>query len=70
MESIKIPPIIRRHFSPEGYLSLHLLLGILVLFLATWAFASVAEDVASHERIVQLDAAVVNAIHANWVRLF
>jgi membrane-associated phospholipid phosphatase len=56
---------LKHQFSPEGYLSIYLVLGILLLLLSAAAFSSLAEDVATNERIVWFDSVVVNAIHAN-----
>ncbi len=65
MQTTKVRSFLQRKFSPEGYLSLHIVLGFLLLLICSLAFANLAEDVVTNERIVQFDSAIVNAIHIN-----
>jgi membrane-associated phospholipid phosphatase len=65
MQLQHIPAFIKRHFVPESYLGLQLLIGLAVLLVAIWAFVYVAEDVMTNDPIVQFDTTVANAVHAN-----
>src|SRR5260370_15586346 len=65
MQTTKVRSFLQRKFSPEGYLSLHIVLGFMLLLICSLIFASIAEDVVTNQRIVQFDSAIVNAIHIN-----
>src|SRR5258708_12129314 len=65
MQTTKVRSFLQRKFSPEGYLSLHIVLGFMLLLICSLAFASLAEDVVTNQKIVQFDSAIVNAIHIN-----
>jgi hypothetical protein len=45
-------------FSPEGYLGLHLTVGVLMLLSMAWLFGAIAEDVVAGDPIVLLDQKV------------
>ena len=47
-------------FSPEGYLGLHLTIGVLTLVAMAWIFGSIAEDVVTRDRIVLIDQRLVD----------
>jgi len=61
--SSRLKDFLRDRWSPEGVLGLHLTVGLLVLVLATWLFASIAEDVVNRESLTVIDVNVSNAIH-------
>lgn len=65
MTSANLRSLLKRYFSPESYLSIHMLVGFLLLLLCAGVFVSLAEDVSTNDPIVQFDSAVVNAIHAD-----
>ncbi len=44
--------------SPEGYLGLHLTVGVVVMVLGGWLFGGIAEDVIHQDPLVQVDWAV------------
>ncbi len=48
---------------PVGVLSLHFLIAIGVLFVASWGFVSLSEDVVENEEIVRIDAALAHFLH-------
>jgi len=56
---------IKQAFSPEGTLSLYLLIGFAVLLFSSAIFAAIASDVTGNEPIVRFDLAIESAIHAN-----
>jgi hypothetical protein len=41
-----IKTFIKQHFLPESYLSLHLIVGLVILLVTVLAFVSLTEDVA------------------------
>ena len=51
--------------SPEGYLGLHLTVGLVLMVLAGWLFGGIAEDVVHQDPLVQLDLAVSEFLHAH-----
>jgi len=55
---------LQARLSREGFLGLHLTLGILFLSTATWIFADLAEDVATGEPLTITDAHFSNWLHA------
>lgn len=63
--SSPLAAFVRARLSPEDYLGLHLSVGALVLMLAVFVFAQIAEDVMMAERITRLDVQVSNWFHAN-----
>jgi undecaprenyl-diphosphatase len=54
--------------SREGFMGLHLTLGILFLSLATWNFAARAEDVANGDPLTITDARFSNWLHVHATR--
>lgn len=51
--------------SREGVLGLHFTIGILVLSIATWIFADLAEDIANGEPLTQTDVRFSNWLHVH-----
>src|SRR5919201_5597708 len=49
---------LQARLSPEGYLGLHLTVGVVVIALGGWLFGGIAEDVVHHDPLVQVDLAV------------
>ena len=58
---------LRARFSPEGYLGLHLTIGLLVIIAAGWWFADIAEDMSRNAATRALDDSIESwfAAHAN-----
>ncbi|MCU1268481.1 MAG: hypothetical protein JWM21_4799 [Acidobacteria bacterium] len=56
---------LRARLSREGFLGLHLTLGVLFLSVATWIFADLAEDVATGDPLTITDAHFSNWLHAH-----
>src|SRR5688572_20008370 len=50
---------IKARFSPEGYLGLHLTVGLLVVLLAGWWFGEIVEDVSRDAATRLLDERVI-----------
>ena len=50
---------LKARFSPEGYLGLHLTVGLLVVLLAGWWFGEIVEDVSRNEATRLLDERVI-----------
>ena len=50
---------IKARFSPEGYLGLHLTVGLFVVLLAGWWFGEIAEDMSRDAATRQLDERVI-----------
>src|SRR5258708_8920624 len=65
MQLSKLKPIVKKNLSPGSFLTLHIVLGFLLLLICSLIFASIAEDVVTNQKIVQFDSAIVNAIHIN-----
>lgn len=55
---------LQQRISPEGYLGLHLTVGIVILLAAGWAFVGVTEDVVNRDPIVFVDQSV-----ATWFQV-
>jgi len=55
---------LRARLSPEGYLGLHLTIGVLVLMVSALIFGLIAEDVATADSITVLDAQVSQWFHS------
>jgi membrane-associated phospholipid phosphatase len=56
---------LRNRLSPEGYLGLHLTLGLLIIILGCWIFADIAEDLRPNESLFAVDHQVTNWFHAH-----
>ena len=65
MQNSSVKSFLKHNFSALSYLSLHVIVGFLLLVLSAWIFSYLAENVATNDPLVQFDSAVVNAIHAN-----
>jgi membrane-associated phospholipid phosphatase len=63
--SSRLAAFVRARLSPQDYLGLHLSVGALVLMLAVFVFAQIAEGVMLAQRITRLDVQVSNWFHAN-----
>ncbi|MBI2724824.1 MAG: phosphatase PAP2 family protein [Polaromonas sp.] len=55
---------VRARLSPEGYLGLHLTIGMMAVLLAVFVFANIAEDVMTNDGLVLFDERVLQ-----WLRL-
>lgn len=65
-ETLKKPlGFLRARLSPEGYLGLHLTVGMAVVLLAVVVFANIAEDVLERDSLVLLDDRVMQWLHAH-----
>src|SRR4051794_17496392 len=51
---------IQARFSPEGYLGLHLTIGLIVLIAAGWWFGDIAEDVSRNPATRLLDDSITS----------
>lgn len=60
---IRLESFIKKRVSREGALGLHFTVGILLLTLATWIFAHLAEDVVNHDPLTITDARFSNWLH-------
>ncbi len=56
---------LRARLSPDGYLGLHLTLGMIAVLLAVFVFADIAEDVLTHDDLVMFDDRVLQWLHAH-----
>lgn len=54
---------LQNRLTPGGYLGLHLTVGALIIILASWWFAEIAEDLLSPDRMVLIDARVADWLH-------
>jgi undecaprenyl-diphosphatase len=54
---------LRNRLSPEGYAGLHLTIGVLVVLLASWWFAAIAEDLSPDHPLVLFDQRVAVWFH-------
>lgn len=59
------PGFFRARLSPDGYLGLHLTVGVATLLMAALVFGHIAEDVFSADTIVTLDLQVSAWFHAH-----
>ncbi|MBA3387715.1 MAG: phosphatase PAP2 family protein [Chthoniobacterales bacterium] len=55
---------VRNRFSPEGYLGLHLTVGLLIMVLFAWCFSEIAEDLVPNAGAVAADQGVTNWFQA------
>ncbi len=58
-------PALQARLSPEGYLGLHLTIGLIVLVLACWWFGGIAEDIMSRDPLVFIDRSVALWLHGH-----
>ncbi len=56
---------LRARLSPDGYLGLHLTIGMAAVLLAVFVFAHIAEDVVTNDRLVMFDDRVLQWLHAH-----
>jgi undecaprenyl-diphosphatase len=56
---------LRQRLSPQGYLGIHLTLGLIIGFISFRLFAVIAEIVLESEAVAQFDQALVSALHHN-----
>jgi undecaprenyl-diphosphatase len=61
----RLKSFLLRRLSPEGYLGLHLTIGVMLLIIASWLFAGIAEDVVSAEAITILDVRFTVWLHSH-----
>jgi membrane-associated phospholipid phosphatase len=54
---------LRERFSPEGWLGLHLTIGVIVVFLSTWAFAEIGAHLGAAKPLALLDQRIVSWFH-------
>lgn len=60
---------LRARFSPEGYLGLHLTIGLAVIIVAGWWFADIAEDMSRNAATRVLDDSITSWFHAHGTAL-
>jgi undecaprenyl-diphosphatase len=60
---------LRARFSPEGYLGLHLTIGLLVIIATSWWFADIAEDMSRNAATRVLDDSITSWFHAQATAL-
>lgn len=58
MTSERLRSFLRARFSGEGYLGLHLTIGLLVIIATSWWFADIAEDMSRDAATRQLDNSI------------
>lgn len=56
---------VRARLSPDGYLGLHLTLGMIAVLLAVFVFADIAEDVLTNDDLVMFDERALQWLHAH-----
>ena len=54
---------LQNRLSPQGYVGLHLTVGVLVVLICGWCFGEIAEDVSHGDPIVQVDRHVAVWFH-------
>lgn len=54
---------LQARLSPEGYLGLHLTLGMLLIIATCWSFSEIAEDFGRHSWLAAMDASAADAFH-------
>jgi undecaprenyl-diphosphatase len=59
---------VQARFSPDGWLGLHLTVGVIVIFACAIAFAEIARRSGAHEPIALLDAQVADWFHSHATR--
>ncbi|MEY2574404.1 MAG: hypothetical protein QOJ87_2617 [Verrucomicrobiota bacterium] len=60
---------LRARFSAEGYLGLHLTIGLLVIIASGWWFADIAEDMSRNAATRVLDDSITSWFHAHATAL-
>ena len=56
---------LQERLSSEGYLGLHLTVGLVIIILGGWIFADIAEDMRPNESLFAFDQQVTNWFHAH-----
>jgi undecaprenyl-diphosphatase len=56
---------LQARFSPEGYLGLHLTIGLALIVAASWLFGGITEDIIHHDPLVDVDIAVSRFLAAH-----
>jgi undecaprenyl-diphosphatase len=56
---------LQARLSPEGYLGLHLTIGLGLIIAATWLFGGITEDIIHHDPLVDVDFAVSRFLMAH-----
>ena len=65
MSKKHLKSFLQARLSRESFLGLHFTLGIIVLSVATWLFADLAEDIATGDPLTLTDARFSNWLHAH-----
>jgi membrane-associated phospholipid phosphatase len=68
VKSYRFKSFLRARLSREGFLGLHLTLGVLFLSVATWIFADLAEDVSTGDPLTITDVRFSNWLHVRATR--
>ena len=50
---------VRNRFSPQGYLGLHLTIGVLIILFSAWCFSEIAEDLEPSAGLIAFDEQVI-----------
>lgn len=65
---------LQARLSPEGYLGLHLTVGMLLIILTGWVFSEIAEDFSRHGWLATMDQQAADAFHQivspGWTHAF
>ena len=61
---------LQARLSPEGYLGLHLTVGLILILAGSWLFGGISEDVIHHDPLVGVDMAVSQFLAAHREPLF
>jgi membrane protein DedA with SNARE-associated domain/membrane-associated phospholipid phosphatase len=56
---------LQARLSPEGYLGLHLTIGLALIVAASWLFGGITEDIIHHDPLVDVDVAVSQFLAAH-----
>ncbi len=56
---------LQARLSPEGYLGLHLTIGLVLIIAASWLFGGITEDIIHHDPLVDVDVAVSRFLAAH-----
>ncbi len=56
---------VRNRLSPQGFLGLHLTIGVLILIGMAWLFGAIAEDVVTDDQLTIIDQRIAASLHAH-----